>query len=218
LFTWDFDPSQQTSFHYSDPIASATGPDVPSRTEWRVNDADASLQEINHDQGLPFELDSLAWPKLDMDVDAPLLLKHFNDKVIDQMGSLPVNEKSPWRILNYPSAIMTFTQLAVLKIDRHTIKHACLSNFYALIAVSAFHLSLNPIHSPKTDGTDHHWASVSMATYEAAKYHLSVSLLTESKPPNKGKYKVQLMAIASILTTSVSFFVALLRNFSKLPF
>lgn len=203
LFTWDFDPPHEPPGILPNLVVSA--PEVEASPSWQMGDSGSWPDTGDREHALDLKSDSLASPKLDMDVDVPLLLRHFDEKVIDQIGSLPVNEKSPWRILNYSSAIVTFAQLTALKVNKHTIKHACLSNFYALIAVSAFHLSLNPKEFPKLPHSHHHWASVSDLTYNAAKYHLSASLMGESKAPTKAKYKVQLMAIAAILTTSVSF-------------
>nr|RBQ95924.1 hypothetical protein FVER53263_08468 [Fusarium verticillioides] len=155
---------------------------------------------------MPFETasDDVAWPQLDLMMDAPLLLKHFNDDVISQMGSLPINEKSAWKTLHYPSAIMTLSELTMLDVDRDQIKRANLATFYALIAVSSFHLSLNSITFPNLARPGDHWKSLSNRTYEAAKQHLKVSLEKESQPgPHKAKYKEQLMGISAVLATAL---------------
>jgi arginine metabolism regulation protein II len=148
--------------------------------------------------------DDVAWPQIDLVGDAALLLRHFNDDVISQMGSLPINEKSAWRTLHYPAAIMTLSQLTVLDADKDQIKHANLAIFYALIAVSSFHLSLNSATFPALARPGDHWKSLSNRTYEAAKHHLRLSLEKECQPPNKAKYKEQLMGISAVLATSVS--------------
>ncbi|KAJ4117512.1 hypothetical protein NW768_010875 [Fusarium equiseti] len=158
------------------------------------------------DTMIPFEpvADDVAWPQLDLMIDAPLLLKHFNDDVISQMGSLPINEKSAWRTLHYPSAIMTLSELTMLDVNKDQIKRANLSTFYALIAVSAFHLSLNSITFPSLARAGDHWKLLSSRTYEAAKQHLRVSLEKESQPgPHKAKYKEQLMGISAVLATAL---------------
>ncbi len=144
------------------------------------------------------------WPLLDLTVEAPLLLRHFNDEVIDQMGSLPINEKSPWRTLGFPLALVTLSDLTVLNTNRNRIKHANLANFYALIAVSAFHLDLNSAAFPVPERPDNYWGVLSMRMYEAAKHHLHLSLETECAVPRKAKYKEQLISIGAILATAVS--------------
>jgi arginine metabolism regulation protein II len=93
----------------------------------------------------------------------------------------------------------------MLEINKDQIKRANLATFYALIAVSAFHLSLNPITFPNFTRPGDHWKSVSSRTYEAAKQHLKLSLEKESQPgPHKAKYKEQLMGISAVLATAVS--------------
>ncbi|RMJ09884.1 hypothetical protein CDV36_010482 [Fusarium kuroshium] len=147
--------------------------------------------------------DDVAWPQIDLVGDAALLLRHFNDDVISQMGSLPINEKSAWRTLHYPAAIMTLSQLTVLDADKEKIKHANLAIFYALIAVSSFHLSLNSATFPALARPGDYWRSLSCRTYEAAKHHLRLSLEKECQQPNKAKYKEQLMGISAVLATSL---------------
>lgn len=144
------------------------------------------------------------WPQLDLAVDAPLLLRHFNDVVINQMGSLPINEKSAWRTLHFPSAIMTLSYLTVLGVEKEKIKHANLANFYALIAVSALHLSLRPGASEEeTAWPGDHYQSLSVRLYAAAKHHLKLTLETECQPPRKAKYKEQLLGISATLAFAV---------------
>ncbi|CAF3502421.1 unnamed protein product [Fusarium graminearum] len=196
LFTWDvsvLDNPPQLPYENFDAL--------PMSINWPEESFSESLDTM-----IPFEpvTDDVAWPQLDLKTDAPLLLKHFNDDVISQMGSLPINEKSAWRTLHYPSAIMTLSELTMLEVNKDQIKRANLSTFYALIAVSAFHLSLNPITFPSLARPGDHWESVSSRTYEAAKQHLRVSLEKESQPgPNKAKYKEQLMGISAVLATAL---------------
>lgn len=143
--------------------------------------------------------EALGWPVLNLDADIPLLLQHFDAKVVNQMGALPVNEKSAWRILNYPSAVVTHAKLTAVPIVKRDVTHAGLSNFFAVVAVSAFHLSVNPEASPNLERRSEHWVSLSNQMYESAKYHLGISLASESEGPGKAKYKDQLMAMAAIL-------------------
>jgi len=148
-----------------------------------------------------------SWPEIDLTNEAPLLLKHFNEEVITQMGSLPINEKSAWRTLNFPSAVLTLSQLTLLGFERSTIKRANLANFFALVAVSALHLSLSPgvqTSPPDPIGKSYYWKSLSERTYAAAKSFLRSSLKTECTLPGKAKYKDQLMAVGAVLATAVS--------------
>ncbi|GAB7328603.1 hypothetical protein MBLNU13_g00545t2 [Cladosporium sp. NU13] len=146
-----------------------------------------------------------SWPEIDLSNDAPLLLKHFNEAVITQMGSLPINEKSAWRTLNFPSAVFTLSQLTILGFERNTIKCANLANFFALIAVSALHLSLSPRvrTDPNVNHNSYHWKTLSERTYEAAKNFLKSSLSTECTLQSKAKYKDLLMAVGAILATAL---------------
>ncbi|KAG5659935.1 hypothetical protein KAF25_003457 [Fusarium avenaceum] len=199
LFTWDvsvLDNPPQLSYDNFDTL--------PVNINW-PNESNISFSD-SLDTMIPFEpaSDDVAWPQLDLMTDAPLLLKHFNDDVISQMGSLPINEKSAWRTLHYPSAIMTLSELTMLEVNKDQIKRANLATFYALIAVSSFHLSLNPITFPNFTRPGDHWKSVSCRTYEAAKQHLKLSLEKESQPgPHKAKYKEQLMGISAVLATAL---------------
>lgn len=87
------------------------------------------------------------------------------------------------------------------------IKRANLANFFALIAVSALHMSLSPkIRTNRPDASDksYYWKALSERTYEAAKSFLRSSLLTECTSQSKAKYKDQLMAVGAILATAVS--------------
>ncbi|KAJ3538811.1 hypothetical protein NM208_g5738 [Fusarium decemcellulare] len=203
LFTWD------VSILDNPPLLSSFNPSQDSIDTLPINLNWPTEPNVNFSETLDpmLSLDTsatdLAWPQMDLIVDAPLLLKHFNDDVISQMGSLPINEKSAWRTLHYPSAIMTMSQLTVLDTNKDQIKHANLAIFYALIAVSAFHLSLNSTTFPALARPGDHWKCLSNRTYDAAKHHLKLSLEKECQPPNKAKYKEQLMGISAVLATAL---------------
>ncbi|KAF4965710.1 hypothetical protein FSARC_6493 [Fusarium sarcochroum] len=199
LFTWDvsvLDNPPQVPYDNFDTL--------PMNMNW-PNESTMSFSD-SLDSMVPFETasDDVAWPQLDLMTDAPLLLKHFNDDVISQMGSLPINEKSAWKTLHYPSAIMTLSELTMLDVNKDQIKRANLATFYALVAVSSFHLSLNSMTFPGLARPGDHWKSLSSRTYEAAKHHLKLSLEKESQPgPHKAKYKEQLMGISAVLATAL---------------
>lgn len=46
--------------------------------------------------------------------EAPFLFKHFHDNVIPQTMPMPLGKKSPWKILNVPAAMMTYSDLTIL--------------------------------------------------------------------------------------------------------
>lgn len=205
LFTWD------TNFLMDDPSLRPTEGvqtrmGMASESSWGIETASDiySLPDTAYAPVLDVGVDDVLWPPIDLMVDAPLLLGHFNDHVINQMGSLPIHEKSPWKTLNLSSATITLSQLTLLATERTKLKHANLSNFYALIALSALHLSLNPVVFEGTERSPGHWKTVQTQTYNAAKQHLKLSLEVENQEPRKAKYKQQLMAIQAVLSTSVS--------------
>lgn len=203
LFQWDFGMSKQLAD--AQPPVDVSFVQNEQTDHLRGDDLDEALAPegskiCSTDAGYQDAI----WPQLDLGSQAPSLLKHFNDVVITQMGSLPVNEKSAWRILNFPSAVFTLSQLTTLAIDKHDIKHANLANFFAVIAASALHLSLSPSKAQEQTNSFQDWKSLSERTYDAAKQHMRLSLDTECMPPRKAKYKDQLMAIGAILATAVS--------------
>lgn len=206
LFTWNAEENHSPlpSYSINEVPCSNQGPPA-ILDDWTIRET--INQQMTEIRGSSSVRPSV-FPELNDDLiaDAPLLLKHFYDEVINQMGSLPINEKSAWRILNFPSAIVTLSQLTILELPSHDIRHANLSNLYALIAVSAFHLSLNSENFPEMKKPERYWKSLSERTYECAKFHLKLSLEEESAAPKKAKYKEQLMAAAAILATAVSIF------------
>ena len=195
LFQWNVDNSTTTEIR--------SGLSIPNLTDQTSANDDV---DIMSSAIIDTACDSLQWPEIDLSSEAPLLLKHFNNEVITQMGSLPINEKSAWRTLNFPSAVFTLSQLTILGLELSTIKRANLANFLALIAVSALHLSLRSdtqTNTPDTSDKSHHWRSLSTCTYKAAKDFLRASFATECTLQGKAKYKDQLMAVGAVLATAV---------------
>lgn len=127
--------------------------------------------------------------------DGQFLLKHFQDVVIPRIMAIPFGQKSPWKILNLPAAVVAFGDSTYLGTEG--VSHARLANLYGLFACAAMNLALQPstetIHSPE------HWNRVANQTYQHAKDHIQISLQHETAGPKKAKYKDQLMA-ANILT------------------
>jgi arginine metabolism regulation protein II len=176
--------------------------------DWGALQATAQPLEFHGDEAIgPHEHyydGKTLWPSIDLTHDVPFLLRHFNDHVIGQMGALPIYEKSTWRILNLASAVMTLSHLTILGTVKDKIKHATLANFYAVTAVSSFHLSLNLASFSATPQSAAHWENISKRTYTAAKFHVNLSLERESIAHGKAKYKDQLMAINATLATAAS--------------
>lgn len=135
----------------------------------------------------------------DVMVEAPFLLKHFQDRVIAQMMAMPLGEKSPWKILNVPGAVLTFSDITFLGAQK--ISHARLANFYSIMACSAFHLSLNP--DPTSTCSVDHWRQVAEQAHLQGKENMQLSLKYELYEPKKAKYKDQLMAICGMTEFAV---------------
>ncbi|KAJ5133512.1 hypothetical protein N7526_004877 [Penicillium atrosanguineum] len=127
--------------------------------------------------------------------DAQFLLRHFQDVVIPQIMAIPFGEKSPWKILNLPAAVVAFGDTTFL--GTSGVSHARLANLYGILACSAIDLALKP-PTELVELTER-WDRIANQTYQLAKDHIQVSLQQETHGPNKAKYKDQLMA-ANILT------------------
>ena len=143
----------------------------------------------------------LTFPPVDIMTDAPFLLKHFQDRVIAQMMAMPLGEKSPWKILNVPAAVLTFSDLTFL--GAQNISHARLANLYSLLACAALHLASNLDIGPGQ--SMEHWRQVADQTHSQAKDHMQMSLKKEIHEPKKAKYKDQLMAICGMTEYAVCF-------------
>lgn len=138
-------------------------------------------------------------PPADVMADAPFLLKHFQDSVIAQMMAMPLGEKSPWKILNVPAAVLAYSDLTFL--GTQNISHARLTNLYSLLACSAYHLASNP--DIITTNSVEHWKMVTEQAHRQAKDHIQMSLKYEIHQPKKAKYKDQLMAICGMTAFAV---------------
>ncbi|KAJ5112352.1 transcriptional regulator family: Fungal Specific TF [Penicillium argentinense] len=175
---------------------------MPSDLSFDINNETALLQGLTNGpeeparmltpQQTPMELGPTT---TDVLKDAQYLLKHFQDVVIPQIMAIPFGQKSPWKILNLPAAVVAFGDTTFLGTEG--ISHARLANLYGLLACSAIDLALKPPANP-TQSTEH-WLQVANRTYQQAKDHIQVSLQHETQGPKKAKYKDQLMA-ANILT------------------
>ncbi|CAG8119802.1 unnamed protein product [Penicillium olsonii] len=170
--------------------SSPVGPEVsPGKSQYDLLSHDlASLQCASHE--------SL------MLSDATFLLRHFQEHVMTHVAWLPMSQKSPWIILNIPSAMITLDQLTYMKRHRRQVtKHASLANLYAILACASYHLAMNPEFA--SDKTNQHWEQLTGIAYADAKHHMSMSLEHEFQGPNKAKYKEQLMANLSLATFAI---------------
>ncbi|KAL4914758.1 fungal-specific transcription factor domain-containing protein [Aspergillus aurantiobrunneus] len=129
--------------------------------------------------------------------DAPLLFKHFNERVVPQMVIMPLGDKSPWKILNLSSAMATYNDLTIL--GSQNISHARLANLYGLLACSAAHLSSTPSPTPSIQ----RWQQAAGQMFEQARDHMQKSLKYETREPKRAKYKDQLMAICCLIEYTV---------------
>lgn len=127
--------------------------------------------------------------------DGQCLLKHFQDGVIPRIMAIPFGQKSPWKILNLPAAVVSFG--ATTYLGTEGVSHARLANLYAIFACAAIDLALQP--SAQMIHSSEHWYQIANQTYQQAKDHIQISLQHETGGPKKAKYKDQLMA-ANILT------------------
>lgn len=142
----------------------------------------------------------LAPAEVDVLTDAPYLMKHFQDIVILHIMAIPCRQKSPWKILNVPAAVVTYSDTTFLGTEK--ISHARLANLYGLLACSAIHLVLNP--SAISTKPLEYWWQVANQAYQEAKDHMQISLNTETQGPKKAKYKDQLMAACILIQYTVS--------------
>ncbi|RSL47808.1 hypothetical protein CEP54_013213 [Fusarium duplospermum] len=177
---WEGQPS-----NLAIPGCADTSPDASSRT------IDRPVRERY----------SLILP-VDILPDAPRLLTQFKNVLVHRMSSLPIYEKSPWSTMHIPAAMITLSKLTLFSVDASEISHANMSNFYGLLAVSAYHLSLKDQESGDLSRAEGYWAAVYEAAYDGAKRHLDLSLDKETQGLNRAKYKEQLMAMGSTTTTS----------------
>lgn len=160
------------------------------------NHSDDLLQTFTTQQ-TPAELISA---DIDALKDAPFLLKHFQDIVIPHIMAIPCRQKSPWKILNVPAAVVTYSDSTFLGTEK--ISHAKLANLYGLLACSAIHIVLNP--STISTNPPEYWWKVANQAYLQAKDHMQASFHSETQGLKKAKYKDQLMAACILIQYTVS--------------
>ncbi|KGO53023.1 Protein of unknown function DUF3468 [Penicillium expansum] len=159
------------------------------------NHSDDLLQTFTTQQ-TPAELISA---DIDALKDAPFLLKHFQDIVIPHIMAIPCRQKSPWKILNVPAAVVTYSDSTFLGTEK--ISHAKLANLYGLLACSAIHIVLNP--STISTNPPEYWWKVANQAYLQAKDHMQASFHSETQGLKKAKYKDQLMAACILIQYTI---------------
>lgn len=175
---------------------------APNDFSFEIGDETGLLQSLSNNQEDPMGMLNplqtsleLVSTTADLLKDAQFLLKHFQDAVIPQIMAIPFGQKSPWKILNLPAAVVAFGDTTFLGAEG--ISHARLANLYALLACAAVELALKP--STGLEESTEHWHNLATQMYQRAKDHIQFSLQHETSGPKKAKYKDQLMA-ANILT------------------
>lgn len=132
--------------------------------------------------------------------DAPYLLRHFQEMVIPHIMAIPCRQKSPWKILNVPAAVVTHGDSTFLGTEK--ISQAKLANLYGLLACSAIHIVLSP--STTSTKPAEYWRKIANQAYQQAKDHMQLSLQSETHGLKKAKYKDQLMAVCILIQYTVS--------------
>ncbi|KAK5233782.1 hypothetical protein LTR47_004900 [Exophiala xenobiotica] len=136
--------------------------------------------------------DDFSW---EIPSDVRFLLDHFAEQYVD-IVSLIKNQKSPWRILHLPSALSTFGELVIWR----TPDHFRVSLFYAILALSAFHLD-------RLSGTDHgagHLWTVGTSHYMRARSELRKGLALKANGTKPAKYKDILVALLTMVTVCIT--------------
>lgn len=136
--------------------------------------------------------------------EAQSLLRHFKQNVITRFSSLPITSKSPWEIISFAEAVNTLAHLSFL--GTTTVTHAKKANLFAITAMSALHLSKNPLLDTQYDQSgpnEQGWDEFIQYSTLEAKRCLQASLKQELHGPHKAKYKDQLMGILSLMALSV---------------
>jgi arginine metabolism regulation protein II len=112
---------------------------------------------------------------------------------------MPLGKKSPWKILNVPAAMVTYSDLTIL--GSRNVNHARQANLYGLLACSAVHLSMYP--SASSSDTAQHWQETAENMFELARENMQMSIKYETQEPKTAKYKDQLMAICCLTEYAV---------------
>lgn len=136
--------------------------------------------------------------------EAQSLLRNFKENVITRFSSLPITSKSPWEIISFTEAVNTLAHLSFL--GTTTVTHAKKANLFAIVAMSAYYLTKNPLLDTQYDRSGpngHNWEELIQNSTLEAKRSLQASLKHELHGPNKAKYKDQLMGILSLMALSV---------------
>ncbi|KAF2156545.1 hypothetical protein K461DRAFT_316784 [Myriangium duriaei CBS 260.36] len=124
---------------------------------------------------------------------APSLLKNFKS-VLSHFAPVPTNSASPWS-MNLSAAVRTLADLTFM--ESTDVNNANQANLFGILACSASELT-RVHHSQLAAPVSQHERIIKYCA-DRAKGHMQQSLMHETQPPQKAKYKDQLMAIFSLI-------------------
>ncbi|KAM0227401.1 hypothetical protein ACHAPO_011587 [Fusarium lateritium] len=110
------------------------------------------------------------------------------------MASVPLTKKFAWGPMHLELALHTLAEITMMK--RSAINKAKLTNLYALISTSSYHLYLmgDNSHRPLK-----HWLQLSQKAIREAKVHFRGCLESGTQGPKTAKYKEQLIAVQALM-------------------
>ncbi|KAG4434032.1 hypothetical protein IFR05_010486 [Cadophora sp. M221] len=128
--------------------------------------------------------------------EARLLLDYYSSHVIEVMSMSPI-KKPPWKTIHLPCAMSALAELLVHGEARSFAKMAL---FYALLSISAFHMSFANRDSEESASF---WKLKGTAHKKTAQKYLHSSLDKDLPKAMRGKYKEVLMSMLSMVTIGV---------------
>ncbi|KAH7348421.1 fungal-specific transcription factor domain-containing protein [Rhexocercosporidium sp. MPI-PUGE-AT-0058] len=128
--------------------------------------------------------------------EARLLLDYYSSKVIEAMSMTPA-KKPPWKTIHLPCAM---SALAELLVHGEAKSFAKMALFYALLSISAFHMSFA---DQESEERVQHWKIKGAAHKKTAQKYLRSSLDKDLPKAMRGKYKEVLMSMLSMVTIGV---------------
>ncbi|KAJ4252895.1 hypothetical protein NW762_010801 [Fusarium torreyae] len=132
-----------------------------------------------------------------IDLSAPeisSLLRNFETVVMPRMASVPLIGKSAWGPMHLELALQTLAEITVM--NRTAVNKAKLTNLYALISTSSYHLYLM---DDKSYRSPDHWLHLSNKAIREANVHFRQCLESGTQGPKIAKYKEQLIALQTLM-------------------
>ncbi|XMA20888.1 hypothetical protein WAI453_013679 [Rhynchosporium graminicola] len=128
--------------------------------------------------------------------EARLLLDYYSSQVIRLMSMSPI-KKPPWKTIHLPCAMGALAELLVYG---EASSFAKMALFYALLSISAFHMSFG---NNKDSEEARYWKRKGAAHKATAQEYLRSSLDGTLPKAARGKYKEILMSMLSMVTIGV---------------